>query len=318
MAAAPTSTQIIESLKSTPNADEAISLTLLRESNAYSTFKYVRQRILHNTESRHPQYLQRLRDLQYRHFSPQDPEWELLEHLYHSPLHHQYRVETSPKAYLTDHPDLDKALKLIHSVHENFYLYRMPDEVVERAIEKERESRELKHARAVTITDLQMILCRAREWRRCAHPWELVACALFLCGRRVGEVLSSLEWEYHGPYTANVSGLTKQDASSATIPLLCTYEDFDELMQRIRETQLPTTSTTHRLKPAYLRVFGEWFNHSQRRNIYGEAGYRMRHESGFYPDMSKIMWIDKALAHTTNVVHTAGNLVYQSLVFNDE
>lgn len=311
--------QILKSLTSSQNADEAITLTLTRGSNAYSFWKYVRQRILQDTEQRHPQYLSRLRDLQYRHYSPQDPEWDLLEHLYHSALSYQYRVETSRKPYLSN-PQLNKALKMIPTLPEVFYMYQLPDDVVDAHIEREQERREAKHLKPVNVGNLQMILCRAREWRQYKHPWELVACALILCGRRVGEIITSLTWDRDSVYTARVGGIAKQDMGddeSVVVPLLCLYEDFDELMTKIREIQLPTTSTTHRLKPACMRVFGEWFNHSQRRNIYGEAAYRMRHESGFYPEMSKIMWIDKALAHSVNVVNVAGNLTYQSLTFNE-
>lgn len=299
------------------NVDEAIRLTLQRGDKAYGFWRYVRQRFIHNTENRHPHYLSRLRDLQYRHLSPQDEEWDLLEHLYHSPLHHQYRVETSRKPYLPHRPDLDQALRSIKTLPDIFYQYVLPPEVVEIHIERQMERRELKHLNPVNIANLQTILCRAREWRSLNHPWELVACALILCGRRVGEILETLTWEPDGPYTANVKGLTKQPVDEAVIPLLCPYEDFHDLMSKIREVQLPTTSTTHRLKPAFVRVFGEWLNHSQRRNVYGEAAYRMREESGFHPTMSKIMWIDHALAHTVNVVQIAGNLAYQSLTFNE-
>lgn len=312
---------ILTSLLSTRDVQRAIRDTIARGSNAYSFWHYVRNKIIHNTENRHPQYLSRLRDLQYRHFSPQDKEWDLLEHLYNSPLGYQYRVESSPKPYLADHPELDKALKMIQALPNEFYAYELPEEYGDAHRERKLERREAKHMNPVNIANLQTILCLSREWRDFKHPWEIVACALILCGRRVGEVLSSLVWEKHGPYTALVGGIAKRDMldeDRVVIPLLCVYEDFDEIMTKIREAQLPTTSTTHRLKPACVKVFGQWFNHSQRRNIYGEAAYRMRHESGFHPDMSKIMWIDKALSHAVNVVAVAGNLTYQSLTFNNE
>lgn len=307
--------RILESLLSSQNADEAISLTLTRGSNAYSFWRYVRKRLIQNTENRHPDYLSRLRDLQYRHLSPHDEDWQRLEHLYHSPLPYQYRVEISRKAYLTS-ADLDKALKMIPTLPEVFYMYVLPPAVIDTYIEREKERRERKHLNAVNIGNLQTILSRAREWRD-KRPWEMVACALIICGRRVGEILTGMTWERDGPFTARVHGLTKQEITSAVIPLLCPYEEFDELMLKIRENDLPTTSTTHRLKPACNRVFGEWLNHSQRRNIYAEAAYRMREMSGFHPHMSKIMWIDEALAHSVNVIHVAGNLAYQSLTFNE-
>lgn len=312
--------EIISTLLHSRNAERAIKITIERNESAYSFYKYIRQKILRNDDNRCPNYLQRLRHFQYLHFSPQDEEWKLLENLYHSPLSYQYRVETSRKAYLPATPDLDKALKQIKCLPESFYEYRMPEDVVARAVEQEREKRELKHMEAVTISDLQTILSKAQSWRDVTHPWERVACASILCGRRVMEIIDTLTWEKEGPYLARVRGITKQDIldESVVIPLLCTYEDFDELMQLIREAHLPTDCTTHRLKPAFNRYFGQWYNHSQRRNIYGEATFRLRHQSGFFPSMSKIAWIDKALCHNSNVIQQASNLTYQALVFEDE
>lgn len=323
MGKVPAYQSILTKLLLEQNAPKAVELTVARNESAYNYYKFVRQKILGNDEYRHPQYLQRLRHFQYLHFSPQDDEWAYLEDLYHSPLRYQYRVETSSKPYLPATPDLDKALKQIRCVCEAFYDYKMPDRVVEAATERDREAREMKHLRAVTISDLQNILSKARMWQsQKENPWELVACALFLCGRRVVEIVETLEWEEvpTSPYLAKVSGIAKQDMDdeSFVIPLLCTFQEFDEMMTMIRAARLPLHCHTRRLKPAFMRHFGQWYNHSQRRNIYGEAGFRCRYESGFFPDMSKVMWIDKALCHTSNVVRQAGNLTYQSLVFTDE
>lgn len=312
---------ILTSLFIEEDVPKAIRLTVARHEHAYSYYKFVRQKIFANDLFRHPQYLQRLRHFQHVHFSPQDVEWKLLEDLYHSPLREQYRVETSNKAYLTTTPELDKALKQIRSIADPFYDYTLPDAIIEDAIERERRTRELKHSKAVTIRDLQVILCKAQGWReRKENPWELVSCALFLCGRRVIEIISTLEWEKAGSHLARVTGIAKQDMDSDpfVIPLLCPYEDFDELMTLIRVAQLPLNSHTHRLKPAFIRWFGEWYNHSQRRNIYAEAAFRLRREYGLFPDMSKVMWLDKVLCHSSNVVQQAPNLVYQSLLFEDE
>ena len=314
---------ILTSLFIEEDVPKSIALTVVRNESAYNYYKFVRQKVLCNNDYRHPQYLQRLRYFQEFHFSPQDDEWALIEDLYHSPLRYQYRVETSSKPYLHSAPDLDKALKQIRCVCEPFYDYKMPEHVVEAATERDREAREMKHVRAVTISDLQSILSKARLWQsQKENPWDLVACALFLCGRRVVEIVETLKWkeEPASPYLARVSGIAKQevDDESFVIPLLCTFHEFDEMMTLIRAAQLPLHCHTRRLKPAFVRYFGQWYNHSQRRNIYGEAGFRCRFESGFFPEMSKVMWIDKALCHTSNVVRQAGNLTYQSLVFTDE
>lgn len=313
---------ILTALKSTQNVHTAINLTIKRNTeNAYSYYKYIRQKIFRDDGFRNPNYVQRVRDFQHAHFSPYDDEWILVEELCNSPLSYQYRVETSRKPYLANSPQLDKTLKQIRSIIDPFYDYIMPPEIVEAAIEKERDAREAKHMKALNIGDIQTIISKAREWRTCKeNPWQLVACALILTGRRVIEIIDTLEWEMAGDYLVNVRGIAKQDVGDnpVLIPLLCHYDDFNELMQQIRVGQLPTTANTYGLKMAFKSYFGRWYNHSERRNIYGEAAFRARNENQFYPTMSKVMWIDKALAHNTNVVMQAGNLTYQSIVFTDD
>lgn len=303
---------IVESLVA-GRVQEAIDLTLASK-NPYSTYKYVRRQIYTNNRNRRPDYLQRVRHFQHVHFSPQDPEWGLLNDLLEGSLHTQYRVETSRKPFLGK---LDSELRSIRSLPEAFYDYEIPDCAKELGKEREREAREVKHMRPVNIGNLQMILSRAKSWRSWSHPWDWVACASILCGRRTQEILWSLEWERRSDYVIGVKGLLKQWKGAGDIPLLVPYEDFAELMGKIREHQYPTESTTHRLKPAFVRVFGEWFNHSERRNIYCEAAFRCREESGFYPTVSKVMWFDLALCHDTNVIHQGTNLTYQTLTFEN-
>lgn len=310
---------VLNALFEEADATKAINILLTRGSSTYSYYKYIRRKITHDNTYRNHQYLQRLRYLQESEFGPQDDEWHLLQDLYHSPLIYQYRVETSKKPYLPT-PAHDQALKKIRSVADPFYDFLLPDEIVGEAVAREQEAREFKHMRAVTISDIQSIISKARAWRDVKSHWELVACALILCGRRVVEVTETLSWEKHGEYTATVTGIAKQGTPDAevVIPLLCRYEDFDELMVKIRVADLVTTSNTHRLRPAFSRHFGQWYNHSERRNIYGEAGFRMRAETDFFPQMSKVMWIDNALCHTSNVIQQASNLTYQSIVFTDD
>jgi hypothetical protein len=126
-----------------------------------------------------------------------------------------------------------------------------------------------------------------------------------------------MEYSAEGEYQIRVSGLCKQKIGAGVIPILTTSDKFVALMGKIREHQLPVDSSTHRLKPAFRRVFGQWYNHSERRNIYCEAAWRVRDESGFYPEISKIMWFDKALCHDDNVIHQASNLTYHKAQFEE-
>lgn len=318
--AATTFHTILECLITQKNAQKAIELTIERDINkAYSFYKHVRQQIFRNDSYRDPQYLQRLRHFQHVHFSPQDEAWSLLDSLLNAPLREQYRVETTRKPYLPSAPELDKALQQIHCLPPAFYDYVMPAEIIRRARIRDLEAVEKKHLKSVNVGNLQTILSKARNWRHHHHPWELVACASILCGRRTAEIVRCMQWEKESAFVARVQGLAKVagNDAKASIPLLCSYEDFDELMNRIRELYLPTESSTNRLKPAMMRVFGQWFDHGQRRNLYAEAAFHERNVSGFFPDMSKVMWVDKALSHSSNVVNQALNLTYQSLTFRD-
>lgn len=232
-------------------------------------------------------------------------------------LQHQHRVQTSTKPFFRSRPDLDAALRQIRPLPDIFYEYVLPDEIVERAIDRAQERREERHCKPINIANLQTIVSRAHEWESFEHPWELVACASILCGRRTQEIIWAMSYEYESEYIARVSGLLKQTVGAGSIPLLVPYDEFSQLLHKIREYELPRDSTTHRLKPAFIRVFGEWFNHSERRNIYCEAAFRTRDQSGFYPHLPRIMWLDKALCHDTNVIHQAPNLAYQLLTFNE-
>ena len=311
------SPNILTNLVCTGNVDTAIKLTIQRSiSNAYSFSKYIRQKIIGNDANRDPLYLQRVRHFQHVHFSPQDPEWEQLEDLMAGSLRFQYKVECSKRPYLRLHT-LDTALKQIKCMPAGFYEYKLPDEIIQEAIEREAVRRELKHLKPTNISNIQFIISRAQKWQQLQHPWELVACASILCGRRTQEILCSLEWEKESEYVIYVRGLLKQNIGEGPVPILTDFDSFDALMKKIRENELSPACSTHRLKPAFMRLFGEWFSHSQRRNIYCEAAYRLRTENGFHPDMSKIMWFDKALCHDNNVVNQASNLTYQSLTFNE-
>lgn len=295
--------------------ERAIQLTIDRDpEHAYSFYTYCRQRIFRDDTHRHPQYLQRVWHFRNAYYTPQDPEWALLRQLMEGSLRTQYGVETARQPYLPDKA-LDSQLKSIPCLFPEFYEYRMPLEVVEEAVHRLRERREQKHSRPVTISNIQTIVTTAQNWFVLKHPWDLVACASILCGRRTQEIVRDMECEPHSEYLLSVSNLCKQRIGAGIIPVLCPADKFMELLAKIREHQLPIDSSTHRLKPAFHRIFGRWFNHSERRNIYCEAAWRMRHESGFYPEMSRIMWFDKALCHDDNVIHQASNLTYHAALF---
>lgn len=316
---APGYRDILTSLLSTQNAADAVELTVARHpDNVYSFFRFCRRKIVQDEANRHPEYLRRVRDFQHTHFSPQDAEWGQLTALMESSLREQHNVEISNKPFFQNRRDLDKALRQIRSVVDIFYEYTIPSSFVHRSRDREAHRREAAHCRPLNIGNIQTILSRAREWRKSSHPWDLVACASILCGRRTQEIVRTMEWEVESTFVLRVRGLLKQSVGAGPIPILVPAEEFGLLMEKIRENNLPCDSSTHRLKPAFLRVFGEWFNHTQRRNIYCEAAYRLRAESGFFPEYPPIMWFDKALCHDSNVIHQAPSLSYQTLTFDGE
>jgi hypothetical protein len=310
---------ILTSLLSTQNAEEAKRLTVLgrHPDNVYSFYRYCRTKIIDDEANRHSKYLYRVRDFQHVHFSPQDSEWDQLNELMEATLRVQHRTQISRKPFFKTRPDLDKALRKIKPLVEIFYEYTLSDDYFERHRDREIARREAAHCKPLNIGNIQMIISRARQWREFTHPWDLVACASILCGRRTQEIMWSMIIEQKKGYVIYVRGLLKQNIGEGPIPILTHCDEFDELLAKIREHRLPCESTTHRLKPAFMRMFGEWFNHTQRRNIYCEAAYRMRDESKFFPDYSRVRWFDKALCHDSNVIHQATSLVYQALTFNE-
>jgi hypothetical protein len=300
------------------DAPSATKLTIERDpENAYSFFRYCRRKIVDDDKNRDPKFLQRVRDFQHVHFGPQDPEWQKLDELMGSTLKQQYHNEISTKPFFKNHRPLDAPLRQIKCMPPVFYEYTIPDEITEKAIERDQERREVRHCTAINISNIQTIVSRAQQWRTCAHPWDLVACASILCGRRTQEITWAASFEPVDKYVVWVSGLLKQNVGEGEIPILIDSHEFVELIAKIRENRLPDESTTHRLKPAFMRLFGEWFNHTQRRNIYCEAAYRMRDTSRFHPDYPPIMWFDKALCHDSNVIHQAPSLAYQTLTFHE-
>lgn len=315
---APGYQDILTSLLSEGDAQKAIRLTIERnEQNAFSFAKYCLQKIYADDAHRHPHYLQRVRHFQHVHFGPQDPEWGQLNDLMEGSLRSQYRVEISRDSFFRGRPDLDRALREIKCLPDAVYDYRIPDELVEDAKERERERREQLHSNPVNISDVQTIISRALDWRAFSNPWELVACASILCGRRTIEILREAEFTPVDRYIVRVSGLVKQGRGEGPIPIVGETCEFMAIMEKIREANLPTASHTNRLKPAFTRVFGEWFNHTQRRNIYCEATYRNRDVSGFHPGLPRMVWFDKALCHDSNVIHQAPSLCYQTLTFHE-
>lgn len=309
---------VLRSLLSDHDAERAISITLTRGAdNAYSFFRFCRRKIYTDDDNRDHAYLQRVRHFQHVHFGPQDPEWEQLNELMAAPLQKQFNLEISRKPFFKNHPALDAELRKINSLPPIFYEYRIPREYQDREIERQRESREARHCNPVHIGDVQTIVSIARRWRMFEKPWELVACASILCGRRTNEIVTGMEWEKESEYVARVRNLSKQFIGAGPIPLLIPYDEFNELMLKIRENELPTSNISNRFKAPYIRVFGEWHVHTERRNIYAEAAWRCRETSGFFPDLPRLMWLDKALCHDCNVIHQGANLSYQTATFDE-
>jgi hypothetical protein len=315
---APGYRDILTRLLSDQNASEAIRLTIERDrDNAYSFAKYCLSKIVGDDNNRRPDYLLRVRYFQHVHFSPQDPEWDQLQLLMEGSLRAQYRAETSRKPFFRGRPDLDADLRQIKCLPHAVYEYRIPEELVEEAKERERERREELHSNPVNISDIQTIISRALAWRERSDPWEWVACASVLCGRRTQEILHAADFTPVDRYIVQVSGLLKQGKGEGKIPVVGDTDDFMALMEKIRENNLPSYNHSNRFKPAFVRVFGGWYNHTQRRNIYCEATYRCRDISGFYPDAPRIIWFDRALCHDSNVIHQAPSLCYQTLTFHE-
>lgn len=146
-----------------------------------------------------------------------------------------------------------------------FYEYKIPQEMIDAALQEQQERTEMKNVKPATITEIQTILSRAKEWKFYKeNPWDLVACASILCGRTMEEIICEMEWE-------RVSD-TMIRVNNEIIPILIPYQDFDVLMKKIRETRLLSTNG---LKPSMIRLFGKWYPHGHRYDIYCKAVDRL-------------------------------------------
>lgn len=319
---------IISALFTDQDPAKAIALTLARgDETCYSYWESIRKRIIRDERFRADNFLFRLRQFKEEHFSPQDPQWALLEDLATKTLREQYAVERCRKPFLKcANPALEDQLKKIKCLNPLFYDYVLPREAHQRQKARRTEKLESRHVNSVQIElgEMQRILSVAKNWREYG-PVDRLVCALILSGRRVPEVLVTMRWEPdpENRFRAVVWGMGKdQDAETRwTIPILCDYTEFDLLMQDVR-SQLDgwfresgaMYQTIHR---ADVRVFGTKLNHSMKRAIYSELAFRERHVSQFMVNATKMRFVDAALAHECSVADLTIS-TYQAYTVVDE
>lgn len=137
-------------------------------------------------------------------------------------------------------------------------------------------------------------------------------CAIqILCGRRLIEVLSGMEFHGMGPtrFSARVSHLAKEKASLGeknddilVIPLLCEYSAFESTIKKIRSIE-PTSGAVRtyvitKTSKASKEMFGRILDHTIKRSIYCELCWIQKNEHKCYLGYSKKMFCGTILGHS--------------------
>lgn len=318
---------IINTLFIEQDPEGAVQLIIDAGPNqAYARWGTIRKKIIHDEGFRQDHYLQQLRQFKEEHFSPQDPQWSLLEELALKPINEQYAVQRAKKPFLKcGNPGLETQLRKINVLQEPFYRFFLPPNYAREKKQRDVERMESKHANSevVSLSELQTIISIARNWREQDHRIQ-PTCLMILSGRRMCEVLGEMAYEPdpENNYRAIVWHLAKgvEWERRWTIPLLCPYSEFAELIQLVR-TNFPDLKD----KPgrsSYVtrqetRVFGSNLGQTKRRSLYAEGTWRERSVNQFMTTATKMMFVDCVLCHEIPLA-LSGNSTYQAVTFSNE
>lgn len=246
--------------------------------------------------------------------------------LFNASLRVQYRTLSSKKRYLHNFR-LERRLKQLKPVDPILYEFQLSDDLSQAAQEQrtQRIVAQQHHDRHdpgfynKTETQIQELLRIATEFiskpiTKTTDLWKMINALGFLCGRRNSEIYETLQWSPAShPYQTTVKGILKREGVTTgqedefTIPLLCPYLDFDKAMTSIREFREANATSSVVQSPCMrqqcIRLFGENYTHTQKRNIYAEMAWRNRELNGFLTgsqSCAKRVWIQHALCHNFN------------------
>lgn len=291
-----------------------------------AAFHTIRGRLMKNADYRRTEYEREIRAL--ADSLPEDsPDRPRLLEVLTKTLRSQYCLFALHRRFLDDRDAQERFWKINPAV-EWLGNFKAPEEVIQagkqqrrqRMVERQqhkgivRDQSTITEAEIDTLYQRSLGIIRERSIETPGDYHDFIHALGILSGRRQCEIACYLHWKpAKHPYQCIVSGLAKKDHFNMrhgppefTIPLLCTWAEFNDAMCKIRAFRLPSleenqtanTRLANGLASRTLRSFGRAkMGHTVKRNIYLHHAYKNRAINGFYTgdeSCSPAMW--RALA----------------------
>lgn len=284
-------------------------------------WKQARMFILHNEANRNFAFTDQVKDL-IRICDRSDQ--VLLSDLIDMPCVEQHKIIESSTPYLGD-LEYDEYLKGLMVMMPEFYVFAFPSdmELWFKELEKDRNMKAMFHRLKPAaeynfdkeeiddiISTSKKILTRNGIYTNKQY-YEAVVAMQIATGRRSTEIVNSINiFPSSHPYQAIVSGVLKDSRrfdEMIPIPLLAPYQDVERTYRQLREFKNMSgytnvqihAMTSSNITNASKRLFGRRLTHTQKRNIYCEVAYSLRHSENHFltESCSKEAWVASALGH---------------------
>lgn len=279
----------------------------------YSMWKKARHSILSVQENRHPEYFGKLGSLKDQLEVVGDIDF--ITKLEGSTLSYCHYVQSNRSRQFLSTLELDRQLKLILPVVDNFYEFVLPPQVGTTAKQIEQRSVLARHGgthsrRTARLTNQQLgaiestcvnIVHAVPRLDRLSPSdvADLCLALMVVTGRRLSEVLYTASFGPvpSQPYQSIVTGLLKDMDGDGIhrIPLVMDYTPIHHAMICLRNHA--NTATGERARVRGPIVFGVKLTHTERRNVYAELCWQRRNVNGFAMGCSKVLFTNKALCH---------------------
>ena len=276
---------------------------------AMGAFTKIRNRLMTNAAYRRTEYERDVTALA-NSLPEADPDRPRLLNVLGQTLRTQYNLFAVHRRFL-DNPETQTRFWQINPCVEWLAGFRAPEQVYKDAGKMLKEQRirrqhhqvgdkgdfevseeEINRLINLSLDIIQRPVLRPKDYFDCIHAVGI------LSGRRQCEIACFLHWEpTDHPYQCVVSGLAKKihfnmrnGPPKFTIPLLCTWDQFNDAMVKIRGFRIPNLEENanemahlsnglgKRVRPTFGR---KRMGHTFKRNIYLHAAFKRREVNGF-------------------------------------
>ena len=278
---------------------------------AYTMWVRIRSKITGDPRFENKYYMSRMKEL-LDSLPPDHQDRTRLCEIMESPLRVRHHAHASKKDGLVD-IGVKQTFHSIRPVIAAFYDFAFPEEEGRIAREEKflRAEDMVLNATTMPKEEMNEIVRKARLIATSIGPnfHDLVTALQILSGRRISEILTSLNVIDGEGFQAQVSGISKINDTDKvfTIPLLCTFDTFLAGIEFIRSLEdvdgnkLCERSTARSSNwQRRTKAFGCKLTHSMMRGIYAEVAYDCRKDSGFLPDAEKTLFKSRALSLSFN------------------